>query len=103
MTVAERKFVVLLTVMWMMALLIAFDPFDTVSSSYKTGGALVIGPLMVGYGINGMARGSFPEMEDATRDGASWKFWFCAMSFILLGLGATLMGIDAIAGLGIIE
>jgi hypothetical protein len=103
MTVAERKFVVLVAIMWMLALLIAFDPFETVSPSYRTGGLLVIGPLGVGYGINGMVRGSFPEMEDATRDGASWKFWFCAVTFILLGLGATVLGIDAVAGLGIIE
>jgi hypothetical protein len=103
MTVAERKFVILVAVMWLLALLVAFDPFETVSPSYRTGGLIVIGPLLVGYGINGTARGSFPEMEDATRDGASWKFWLCAVTFILLGLGATLLGIDAIAGLGIIE
>ncbi len=103
MTVAERKFVILVAVMWLFALLLAFDPFETVSPSHRTGGLIVIGPLLVGYGINGLVQGSFPEMEDATRDGTKWKFWFCAVTFNLLGFGATVLGIDAIAGLGIIK
>jgi hypothetical protein len=102
MTVAERKFVILVAGMWILAVLVAFDPFDTVSPSYKTGGFLVIGPLMVGFGINGLVLGSFPEMEEATRDGARWKFWFCAVSFIALGSGASFAGIDAVFGLGIV-
>ncbi len=103
MTVAERKFLALVAAIWLSALGIVFDPFETVSPSYRTGGLLVIGPLAIGYGINGMVRGTFPDMEDATRDGASWKFWFCAVTFNLLGLGATLLSIDAIVGLEIIK
>ena len=102
MNVAERKFVILLASMWILAVFIAFDPFDTVSPSYRAGGLLVIGPMLVGYGINGLVRGSFPEMEKATRDGTRWKFWFCAVTFIALGLGATFVGVDAVFGLGIV-
>lgn len=58
---------------------------------------------MAGLGFVGLRRGSFSEMEDATRTGTRWKFYLCAVTYISLGLGATLLGIDAIANLGIIE
>jgi hypothetical protein len=102
MTAAEIKFLVLLAVMWLLAVLIAFDPFDTVDYTYRTGGLLVVGPILTIYGILGLKRGGFPEIIDASRDKMQWKFWLCAVTYIVLGLGAILVGVDAIAGLGIV-
>jgi hypothetical protein len=102
MTVAERKFVALVAVVGLLTLLIVFDPFQTARPSHRMGGLLFIGPLSVGYGVNGLVQGSFPEMENATRDGTRWKFWFCAVFFIALGLGSTFAGVDAFFRLGIL-
>jgi hypothetical protein len=100
MTASEIKFVVLVAFMILLAVGIIFDPFDTVSYSSRSGSALVIGPLSFGYGIVGLVRGRFYEMTDSKRDGIRWKFWFCAVTFITMGLGSTLLGLDAFGAFG---
>ncbi|MEK6542220.1 MAG: hypothetical protein AABZ45_08890 [Pseudomonadota bacterium] len=100
MTTSEIKFVVLGAIIMLLAVGIIFDPFETVSYSHRTAGALVIGPLSLVYGLVGLIRGRFPEMVDATRDGSKWKYWFCTTTFLVTGIGGTLLGLDATGILG---
>jgi hypothetical protein len=100
MTASEIKFVAVVAITMILGLGIIFDPFDTVSYSYRTGSAVVMGPLALGYGIVGLVRGRFPEMLDADSDSFQWKFWFCAVTFIVMGVGLTILGLDAFVGFG---
>jgi hypothetical protein len=100
MTTSEIKFLALVAFMLIVSIGVIFDPFNTASHSYRTAGALVYGPVSLMYGIVGLVRGSFPELVDAKRDGIQWKFWFCTVVFIAIGVGGSLLGLDAIGALG---
>jgi uncharacterized membrane protein HdeD (DUF308 family) len=96
MTSSEIRFVILAALLWVLPLVVFFDPFDSLSHRSRAAASLVFGPMMIIYGIAGMSRGGFPEMADATREGSRWKYWFCAASFVVGGFGGFLVGLHAI-------
>jgi hypothetical protein len=63
----------------------------------KSGGLVVIGPLSICYGLNGLFRRQFPDFGIIDSETRPLQFWSIGIGFFVSGVLMTIGGIAAFA------
>ena len=95
---SDASYIAFFLVLIAISLFAIFDPFETASPSGRTLGGLVLGPFLIWYAFRGWKKGAFPELSRANRDDSSTQFWFCVLTFNLIGSIVFALGLMALFG-----
>jgi hypothetical protein len=72
--------------------------FGDPEGSRKAAGGITVGPMLIGYALWGLQRGRFPEISIANRQDSQIWFWFCFSTFLIVGLGVLVVGVQHFIG-----